>query len=205
MNKQIKITDTGINNKIHISNDLLIVSDHLLKIEIKGNNNVISIGNKLKLRNTLIFINGNDNTLTVKDYCSFSGSISLIHNSNNITIGNNCIFKKTEIRCEYGCNLTIGDSCVFEKNTYIRTGDSHSIISIETRKRLNNCESVFIGNHVLCFQNSSIFKGSYISNDSVIASNSLVNKKFTEANILLVGTPAKIKKQNINWLYKREF
>lgn len=205
MNKQININDIGSNNKVVISEDTNIPSGHKITIDIKGNNNIIIIKNSSIFKKTLIFINGNDNKLTIDAHCLFSGSISLIHNENNISIGKNCIFKNTEIRCEYGCYVTIGNFCIFEKNTYIRTGDSHSIISIITGKRINNCESIFIGNHVLCCKNSAIFKGSYILNDSVIASNSLVNKKFSNANILLAGSPAKIRRKDINWLYKREF
>lgn len=205
MNKQIIINDIGSNNKVVISDDINIPSGHKVTIDIKGDNNNIVIESSCILKKTLIFINGNYNKLIINTHCSFSGSISLINDKNNISIGKNSIFKNTEIRCEYECYLTIGDFCIFEKNTFIRTGDSHSIISIETGKRINNCESIFIGNHVLCYKNSAIFKGSRILNDSVIASNSLVNKKFSSANVLLAGSPAKIKRKDINWLYKREF
>ena len=38
-----------------------------------------------------------------------------------------------------------------------------------------------------------------INNNSVIAAHTLVNKSFSESNILVAGIPAKIKRKNIVW------
>lgn len=199
MNNQIIVNDFGKNNKLIISKNLEIALGHKLAIDIKGDNNLLIIKSGQTFQKSLFNITGNCNTLILNDNCQFSGSISLINDNNNVYIDMNNSFKGTDIRCEYGCSITIGRSCIFEKNTIIRTGDSHSIISIQTGSRLNNCESICIGNHVLCCRNSAIFRDSQVLNDSVIASNSLVNKKFLFTNILIAGTPAVIKRKEINW------
>ena len=75
MNKQININDIGSNNKVVISEDINVPSGHKITIDIKGNNNIIIIKNSSILKKTLIFINGNDNKLTIYTHCLFSGSI----------------------------------------------------------------------------------------------------------------------------------
>lgn len=43
-------------------------------------------------------------------------------------------------------------------------------------------------------------KDSGVGNDCVIGARALLNKKFIESNVVLVGIPAKIVKRKINWL-----
>lgn len=44
-----------------------------------------------------------------------------------------------------------------------------------------------------------ILKGASINDNSIIGFKSLVTKKYTEKNVIIAGSPAKIIKTNINW------
>jgi acetyltransferase-like isoleucine patch superfamily enzyme len=92
---------------------------------------------------------------------------------------------------------------LFAYDIDIRTGDSHSIIDTITNERVNHARDVIIGNHVWVAAHVSILKGSYISDNSVIATRALVTKRFEVPNILIGGIPARKIKSNINWDRKR--
>jgi len=93
------------------------------------------------------------------------------------------VYKRIEIGKDFICawDVTITDS------------DWHKIIGQE------HSSPVFIGNHVWVAHNSSILKGSYIGNNSIIASHSKVTNKRFPDNVLVVGTQGKIAKENILW------
>ena len=48
-------------------------------------------------------------------------------------------------------------------------------------------------------------KDSGVGNDCVIGARALLNKKFIESNVVLVGIPAKIVKRKINWLVETPY
>ena len=61
-------------------------------------------------------------------------------------------------------------------------------------------QDVILEDDVWIMSRVTILKGSYIAKGSAVAANSLVNKKFTQNNILIAGSPAKILKENIKWV-----
>jgi UDP-3-O-[3-hydroxymyristoyl] glucosamine N-acyltransferase len=90
------------------------------------------------------------------------------------------------------CNqrITMGEDVQCSWNSLITDGDAHCIYS-EEGDWLNPPEEIRIGNKVWIAANTTILKGAMISDNTVIASNSLVNKKFTEGNCIIGGCPAK--------------
>lgn len=51
--------------------------------------------------------------------------------------------------------------------------------------------------------NVTILKDIEIPSNKVIGVNFLINKSFNNENIIVVGQPAKIIKENVNWLRER--
>lgn len=109
-----------------------------------------------------------------------------------------------------GENLTItGNSKIICKN-YIEFGkdnliswdtlfldsDGHTIVS---NKHKNYDGKIVIGDHVWIGSNCTLKKNTFIPNNIVIASNSVVNGKYEVENTILAGNIAKIVKENINW------
>ena len=66
------------------------------------------------------------------------------------------------------------------------------------KKRLNNAESIDIGDHVWIGSDVIVLKGSKISGGSVVGLRSLVKGK-VEKNVLVVGSPARQIRKNIEW------
>ena len=96
-------------------------------------------------------------------------------------------------------SVHIGEDCMFSYDITIRTGDGHKIKSLKSGEYINPNQNVIIGNHVWVACKTTILKGAVISDNSIVAACSLVNKKFYEKNVILAGTPAQIKKYDIQW------
>lgn len=88
---------------------------------------------------------------------------------------------------------------MLSRDIVIRSGDSHSIIDLGTKKRVNNPESVHIGSHVWMGYGVNVGKGAVVQKNTVVGMNSYVNKKFDIGNVVLAGTPARVVKSNVIW------
>lgn len=197
LNKQ---KQKGKNNIIKKENTFM----RKCKITIIGNNNIIEFGKMSYLCNTNITIYGNNNRIVLgeKVYVN-SGDFYIEDDNNYLDIGNRTTFAgKTHLALTEGKKIIIGEQCLFSSNIVFRTGDSHSILNDEG-KRTNYGKSIEIDKHVWFTQNVTVLKGAKISKNSVIATGSIVTKKFEEGNVLLAGNPAKVIKKNINWLNER--
>ena len=91
---------------------------------------------------------------------------------------------------------------MFSSEIVFRTGDSHSIIDL-SGIRINHAKDIIIGDHVWIGHRVLVNKGVVISNNSGVGTGSVVTKKFNDENIIIAGCPAKIVKNDINWLGKR--
>lgn len=89
------------------------------------------------------------------------------------------------------CNnkIVIGNDVQTSWNSLITDSDAHYIYSKEGIC-INPNEPILIGNHVWIAANTTILKGSVICDNTVVASNSLVNRKINEGSCIIGGTPA---------------
>lgn len=101
--------------------------------------------------------------------------------------------------CQSCGDVIIGDDCMFSWGVAIRTGDSHAIFDQGTGQLLNKNQSVYIGNHVWVGADALIQKGVRISDNSVVATRSIVTKQFDQGNVVIAGVPARIVRENIGW------
>lgn len=191
-----KISSKGKNNKIKKANVFM----KKCKIKVVGNNNNICIGEMSYLQNTSIVIYGNNNEVILKEknYVN-NGDFYLEDDNNQLKIGyRTTLAGNTHLALTEGKKITIGEKCLFSSNIVFRTGDSHSILDING-KRINYGQDINVENHVWITQNVTVLKGAAIPTDSVVATGSIVTRKFEKGNVLLAGNPAKIIKENINW------
>lgn len=172
----------GNNNKIIVdTTDFTKLTD--LKIEIHGDNNTLKIGRRVSTGHLSLCMEDNNNSIILGD-CFRGGSHS--H------------FAAIE-----GTSIIFGEDCMLSANITIRTGDSHSIIDAQTRKRINKSMSVCFGSHVWIGNTVLIFKGTNVSDHSIIAGGSVVTGKIFPSNVIIGGNPAKVIKENADWLQPR--
>lgn len=173
------------------------------EVNIYGQGNIIDVSKDCTWKGD-IEIKGNDNLIEVASGVKFNGKIIVRGNGQKVSIGIKTTFQSVYILCQEGCSIQVGAHCMFSRNVEIRTTDAHSIIDLSSNKRLNKPSSVSIGHHVWVGANAFISKGSFIPNDSVVGANSFVNSVFKNENVLIAGSPALIKRENITWSRSRK-
>ena len=92
---------------------------------------------------------------------------------------------------------------MFSSGIILRNGDSHAILDVSTNKRINNANSINIGNHVWMGADSKVLKGSIIGNNSIIATGAIVSGNCSNNNSIYGGIPAKKLKNGIDWIRER--
>ncbi len=174
------------------------------ELDLHGTGNTIAVRNPKYVNRFHIFINGSNNRIEIDENCLIKDLTLWIEDDNNrIYIGRDTLFCGTcQLSCIESTEITIGKGCLFSGGIRVRTGDSHSILDV-AGKRINPSQNVYIGNHVWVGQNVTILKGASVGDNSVCGTGAIVTKKFTEAGVILAGTPAKIVKENINWCFER--
>jgi acetyltransferase-like isoleucine patch superfamily enzyme len=193
----LKIIINGKNNKVHKKFSYI----RRTKVTIIGSNNSIEFGNSSRYKNINIYIYGNNNELIIKDGVFCMNTEFYFEDSGNIIkVGSKTLIHGAHIAItEPNHTISIGEHCLLSKNIEIRNGDSHSIYDLTSGKRINFASDVFISDHVWIGANATLLKGSYISNNSVVANSALVTSKFLEPNSIIGGFPAKVIKKGVTW------
>ncbi len=174
-----------------------------LNVVFQGSNSMVEVHEPFLFENCK-FVLGNNTCVKIESsiYSIVNFIVPCKMESCTLSVGKNfsCIGCKLENHDERSLNVTIGDDCQFSYGVNIRTSDGHSIFDQTTKEILNKPQSgVKIGNHVWIGTDVFILKDVEIPDNSVIGARSLVNKKYTEPNVIIAGSPAKIIKRNINW------
>jgi acetyltransferase-like isoleucine patch superfamily enzyme len=174
-------------------------------ITISGRNNTVILGDCCRLVKCNILIVGNNNRLLLGKGCNLKYAEFWMEDDGCcIKIGDGTSMAGfTHLAATEGKNIVIGNDCMFSGEVVVRTGDSHSIVEMNSHNRINYGRDVSIGNHVWIGSKVTLLKGSSIADNSVVATGSIINKKYDQCNIVLAGNPAHIVKENIDWLRAR--
>ena len=193
----------GKNNKIKYNRSSILKK---VVFDVVGSNNIIEIGDNCYLKNVKFYIRGDNHKVLIGNNVRFNegGVLWFEDNEGVLKIGNETSFENIHIAVtESRSSVFIGEDCMFAYDIDIRTGDSHSIINLETKKRINFAKDINIGNHVWVAAHCLILKGCTISNNNVIATGSILTKTIEKRGVILAGNPAKIVRENITWSRER--
>lgn len=191
---------SGKNNKISGKNNLRFKC----KINIKGNNNTITFADWSRCINTRFVISGNNCHISIGERAYSNEGVFFIEDDNgSIIIGNGtCISGRTHLASIEGCKITIGNDCLFSSGVYIRTGDSHSLLSMQG-ERINHSKNVTLKDRIWVGHNATILKGVTIENDSVVGTGTIVTNAISQSNVVICGIPGKIIKSGVKWISER--
>ncbi len=169
------ITVNGSHNEIVIEDGGTLRDSHLI---VEGSHGKITLGAKTRLRMSAIKLRGN--------HCL-------------VEIGKDTTIESAKMLCqEDGRLIRIGDDCMFSEGIFIRTSDSHAIVTVDTGERINPARDVVIGRHVWMGRDVKINKGVSIGDGCVIAHGSVVVKD-VPANCVIGGNPGRVIKEGVTW------
>jgi len=118
-----------------------------------------------------------------------------------VVVGENCV-QNGSVLCVapfWDQVLIVGDNCLFASNVTLRASSHHTLFSLDDGVALNVERGISIGSHVWFGQDVLVLNRSVIGNDCVVAARSMVNSDLGEANCLIAGVPAKVKRRGIGW------
>jgi acetyltransferase-like isoleucine patch superfamily enzyme len=192
------VTDHGERNQITIGKSNKIIGDSVITFR-QGDSNQVIIGANGKFNNLKIDIRGNNNIVAIADKVKFSGQLLIVGNGLRIEIGE----RTTAIGCYVLArdrSVTIGSECMISRGIEIRATDVHKVYDIDSGERLNTAtQDVIVGNHIWIAANVTISKNVQIADGCIIAAGSFVNKSVPTPNVMLAGTPAKVIREGVRW------
>lgn len=91
----------------------------------------------------------------------------------------------------FGKSVLVGWECRFQDK------DFHQLCTPDMKILGEDNAPINIGDYCWFAQRCSVFKGTTLQKRTVVASNSLLNKKYDKSYCMLAGTPARIVKENV--------
>lgn len=204
---QAKDFSSQVNSNIKVLGKNNIIQSNLSKVnfigtqcfEFIGNNNKLIIRDGAHINNCKIKFSEDNSVIVISDNCRVSINVHINANGGKIEIGEDTTMARVLMVCqEKGARIIIGKDCMFSSEVFIRTSDSHSIIDIESNKRINPPKDVIIEDHVWVGQTVKINKGVKINKNSIIANGSIVTGD-VPSNTVFGGNPARMIKSGISW------
>lgn len=179
----LQISIFGDNNSMIWTEPDLSTKSGLFNISVEGNNNKIILNGKISIDQMLV--------------------ICVVDDEHIIKIDRNCSFVSTVISCaDNGSLVDIGEDCMFSNGVTIMPSDFHSIIDINTNKRINYAQDINIGRKVWVGMEAMILKGGGVGDNSIIGAKSVV-VSYIDPYSIAVGVPAKIVKKDVVWERER--
>lgn len=167
------------------------------RIDFRGSNCSIEVGDNVDLMKTKISLVGNSK-LIIGDNCLLRGEI-WVGGGATVTIGRDTrVTDNVWISAVAGQSISVGEDCLIAANVKMRTHDGHPIYDTISKELLNPNQSIKIENHVWLADDVLVLKGSTIGNGSVIGARSLVSGSLP-AKALCVGIPCRVIKENVTW------
>lgn len=126
-------------------------------------------------------------------FTMYAGSYIRIIEGGHLILNGGFINENVQITC--GATIEIGEGATIGRDVNIRSFDGHTII----KDGYKISEPIKIGNHVWIGQGASILKGVTIGDGAIISAGAIVTKD-VPAKSIVGGIPAKIIKENIEWV-----
>lgn len=188
----------GEDNSVKLPKNSKLIGDCHIHIR-NGSHNRIHLGDSSKYNNFSIAIDGDNNEIQIGDNVKLSGKLIINGNDLHIYIG-----KYTTAIGIYVLardkSVEIGEHCMMSRGIEIRATDTHKIYDTNTNEQLNaSTQDVIIGNHIWIAANVTVSKNVTIADGCIIGAGSFLNKSIMTPNSLVVGSSAKVVRQNVRW------
>ncbi|MFA5121371.1 hypothetical protein [Zavarzinia sp.] len=170
-------------------------------VDFFGEGNKFIIGQGATLKNFRAVFRGKNGVIEVGANTQIVGQL-IVGGDCKISIGEGTRFNKPcRIFADEGCSIKIGRDCLFA-NVRFRTSDSHSVIDLESGRRINPARNIVIEDHVWLAEDVYVYKGVVVGADSVVGARSTVTRSIPPNSVAL-GTPAKRVRAGVTWKVER--
>jgi acetyltransferase-like isoleucine patch superfamily enzyme len=149
---------------------------------------------KKNLRQTRFGMSENSRLIVKDNFKIFDNAQIFINKNATLILGSGYINSSVNIGCYE--QIEIGEDVAIAENVTIRDSDNHLITS---NPDFQKTMPIKIGNHVWIGLNAIILKGVTIGDGAIIAAGAVVTKDVPE-RCLVGGVPAKIIKENVEWM-----
>ena len=202
---KIIIVKQGIENELRAKEKI-----EGLEIEIHGDNNTIKIEFPIKVSDSKIQILNNKNAyIEIGSTLNLSNVKIACYNAKDqvCKIGKNFYSKQVGFHLnDDSASITVGNDSLFSFGVNLWASDGHSIFDLNSKEILNKQnEPIKIGSHCWIGANVSFSKNGQIQDNTIVGMGAVVTKAFDKENILIIGSPAKILKENVDWDFKNTY
>lgn len=176
-------------------------SEILGRVIVDGADCRLRIGRNVRLAAS-IFIHGDvrDATIQIDDDCVIDGVIRLVRgDGGRIVIGAHSTFNQVGLSMHEAASITFGRDCMLSTDIHMDPSDMHPIFDSETGERLNPPKDILVGDHVWLGTRVLVLKGARIGSGTIVGAGSMVAGDLP-ANVLAIGSPAKVLRQNVVWM-----
>jgi acetyltransferase-like isoleucine patch superfamily enzyme len=195
----IQVLDHGANNTISLDPEL--VSKNSGVVLVTGNNNTINIRGPVRRVDRLDIEVGSNCNMSIEDNCILGSLFIYLLESSNCSIASwSSINGSMRVLMHEPSSIRIGKDCLFGGGVELSTSDMHSIIDVNTNRRINPAGDISIEDHVWVGSHCSILKGASIGYGSVIGTRSVVTSQIPPQSVA-AGTPAKVLKSGVTWTH----
>jgi len=195
-----RLSTRGRGNRITVGAALL----QKVHFDIRGNDNVISIDDAVRLNNVTFHIRGENNHVSIGRSCRFTrGGVLWLDGFCSLTVGARSTFEQVHLAVTEATHLQIGDDCMFATEVEVRTGDSHSVLERASGSRLNRAADVVVSDRVWVGVRAMILKGVHLPSDTVVGAAAVVTRTPSSGGLILAGNPAREIRAGIHWSRER--
>lgn len=195
-----KVRIKGRGNRVVIKPNVLLTNNRII---IDGDKNSIEIDNGSRISNAYLYIWGTGHRLKMgKGIIYRKGTMLLKDKDCVIAFGDGTTIEDAYLVASESGKILIGKDCMIGHGVDIRNGDSHSVIDLATKERINPPKDIRIGDHVWLGAYSQLLKGANIGENCVVGLRSVVTGDIPE-NTVCIGVPAKVVKENTTWSRER--
>ena len=192
----VRLLNNG-NNKIQIAQDFLDTSDGT--ITINGDGSHVLIGDGANAFERMSLTCGPSSTVHIGHGVRLASVQIYVCPHSKLLIGHHSAFaNEGQIFVHETKPITIGHNCLISEGVNFWVSDAHSIIDLESGRRINPSRPIHVGHRVWLGRNVSVFKGAHIGDGSIIGAQSIVSGVIP-ANALAYGSPARVVRENVSW------
>jgi len=192
----LRIEDAGSNNAVDIPESLHASLNGIL--HLTGQDSTVKF-HEGSMSDELHIHVGTRVTLEIGPNCRLGKMQIYTTQDNTVSIGANAAFThETRFHLHEPSSLRIGIGVLFADRILITTSDMHSIVDLETGKRINPSRDVNIADRVWLGFQVTVLKGTSIGSGSIIGACSVVSGDIPAFSIA-TGQPARVTRQGVTW------